>query len=157
MASVVGIIGMARHSDEIDHALEVFVRGFSAEKSRTWPYEFARVGRAWVMRDAPRKNPRDYRKEEWVAYDFAAREVDAAARKMTRGRFFVCAVRSMVDPEDRLRASYKVLGYRLLSTEPLFVHRLKKIPRAENSIAIERVMTAEMATRFGKATRTRPM
>jgi GNAT superfamily N-acetyltransferase len=148
---------MARHSDEIEHALEVFVRGFSAEKSRTYPYEFARVGRAWVMRDAPRKNPRDYRKEEWVAYGVPAQEVDAAARKMTRGRFFVCAVRSMDEPEEPPRASYKELGYRLLSTEPLFVHRLKKIPRAENSITIERVMTAEMAARFGKATRTRPV
>src|SRR5262245_12818733 len=110
-----------------------------------------------MMRDAARKNPRDYRKEEWVAYGVPAREVDAAARKMTRGRFFVCAVRSMEDPEETLRASYKDLGYRLLSTEPLFVHRLKKIPRAENSIAIERVTTPEMAIRFGKATRTRPI
>src|SRR5438552_10004861 len=112
---------MAKLCCEIDHALEVFVRGFSAEKSRTWPYEFGRVGDAWVMRDAPRKNPRDYRKEEWVAFGVAAGEVDAAARKMTRGRFFVCAVRGLDEPEESLRAGYKELGYRLLSTEPLFV------------------------------------
>jgi len=148
---------MKDQSANIRHALEVFVRGFSAEKSRTWPYEFERVGDAWVMRDAPRKNPRNYRKEEWVAYSVPPRDVDAAARKMTRGRFFVCAVRSMDEPEEPLRASYKELGYRLLSTEPLFVHQLKKIPRAENSIAIERVVTPEMAARFGKATRTRPL
>lgn len=148
---------MARHRGEIEHALEVFVRGFSAEKSRTHPYEVARIGKAWLMRDATRTNPRDYRKEEWVAYGVPASEVDAAARKMTRGRFFVCAVRSMDDPGEPLRASYKELGYRLLSTEPLFVHRLKKIPRAEKSIVVERVTTPEMAVRFGKATRTRPI
>jgi GNAT superfamily N-acetyltransferase len=148
---------MANIKADIQRALQVFVRGFSAEKSRSHPYEFARVGKAWVMRDAPRKNPRDYRKEEWVAYGVAAGEVDAAARKMTRGRFFICAVRGMAEPEEPLRASYKELGYRLLSTEPLFVHRLKKIPRAENSVAIERVTTPEMAARFGKATRTRPI
>jgi len=148
---------MSNVAAEIERALEVFVRGFSAEKSRTHPYEFARVGRAWMMRDAPRKNPRDYRKEEWVAYGVPASEVDSAARKRTRDRFFVCAVRSMDDPEEPLRASYKELGYRLLSTEPLFVHRLKKIPRAENSIEIERVTKPEMAVRFGKATRTRPI
>src|SRR5438094_963881 len=162
---------MTDQSAHIRQALEVFVRGFSAEKSRTWPYEFERVGDAWVMRDAPRKNPRDYRKEEWVAYGVPPREVDAAARKMTRGRFFVCAVRSMDESEELLRADYKELGYRLLSTEPLFVHRLKKIPRVAiarkntagqassgtQQVAIERVSTPEMAASFGKATRTRPI
>jgi GNAT superfamily N-acetyltransferase len=148
---------MPNETAEIRQALDVFVRGFSAEKSRTHPYEFARIGKAWLMRDAPRKNPRDYRKEEWVAYQVAASDVDAVARKMTRGRFFVCAVRSMEEPEEPLRASYKELGYRLLSTEPLFVHRLKRIPTPENSVAIERVTTPEMAARFGKATRTRPI
>ena len=148
---------MPNTAAEIERALEVFVRGFSAEKSRTHPYEFARVSKAWMMRDASRKNPRDYRKEEWVAYGVPAREVDAAARKMTRGRFFVCAVRSMDDLEEPLRASYKELGYRLLSTEPLFVHRLKKIPRAANSVDIERVTTTQMAQRYGTASRTRPI
>ncbi len=148
---------MASTSREIEHALGVFVRGFCADKSQTHPYEFARIGKVWVMRDKPRKNPRDYRKEEWVAYGVAAGEVDGVARKMTRGRFFICAVRSMQEPEEPLRASYKELGYRLLSTEPLFVHSLKRIPRPENSIAIERVMTPEMAVRYGKASRTRPI
>ncbi len=148
---------MASNKAEIERALEVFVRGFSADKSRTWPYEFARVGKTWVMRDAPRKNPRDYRKEEWVAYGVPAPEVDSVARKMTRGRFFVCAVRSMEEPEEPLRASYKELGYRLLSTEPLFVHRLKTIPRVASPVTIERVTTPEMAARYGKASRTRPI
>src|SRR5436853_7729439 len=120
-----------RLSADIEHALEVFVRGFCAEKSRTHPYEFARVGKVWVMRDAPRKNPKDYRKEEWVAYGVPPREVDAVARLGGTGivpvlrpspaqrRFFVCAVRAMYEPDESLSASYKELGYRLLSTEPL--------------------------------------
>src|SRR5438094_331960 len=139
-------------SSDIKHAIEVFVRGFCAEKSRTHPYEFARVGKLWVMRDATRKNPRDYRKEEWVAFGVLPREVDAVARKITRGRFFVCAVRTMDEPEDELRTGYKDLGYRLLSTEPLFVHRLKKIPTQDATVSIKRVTTSEMAARFGKAT-----
>ena len=52
---------------QLEFAIEVFVRGHSAVKSRTHPYEVDRVGPVWVMRDAPRKNERDYRKEEWVA------------------------------------------------------------------------------------------
>src|SRR5205085_6784807 len=111
-------------------AIEVFVRGFCAQKSATHPYEFAKVGEVWVMRDAARKNPRYYRKEEWVAFGTPAAEVDRLARQQTRGRFFVCAVRGMDDSDETLRASYKENGYRLMATEPLFVHRLKKIPRA---------------------------
>jgi hypothetical protein len=82
---------------EIEQALEVFVRGFASEKSRTHPYEFSRVGPLWVLRDAERRNPRDYRKEEWIAYGVAPAEVDRAARAATRGRFFFCAL--SVDPE----------------------------------------------------------
>jgi len=64
---------------EIEFAIEVFVRGHSAGKSRTFPYEADRVGSLWVMRDAPRRNPRDYRKEEWIAHHVDAIEVDPKA------------------------------------------------------------------------------
>jgi GNAT superfamily N-acetyltransferase len=148
---------MTQPADEIEHAIEVFVRGFCAGKSVTHPYEHSRVGKLWVMRDGPRKNAKNYRKEEWVAYGVAPREVDAAARRQTRGRFFVCAVRGMDDADAGLRASYKELGYRLLATEPLFVHRLRRIPRVATAIKIEQVTTPEMAVRFGKATRSRPI
>lgn len=148
---------MRQKPDEIEHALEVFVRGFCAGKSATHPYEHSREGRMWWLRDAPRKNPKNYRKEEWIAYRVPPREADAVARSKTRGRFFVCALRSMDEPEDGLRAGYKELGYRLLATEPLFVHRLTRIPRLEHEVAIERVRTVELAERLGKATRSRPI
>jgi GNAT superfamily N-acetyltransferase len=148
---------MPQAADEIEHAIEVFVRGFCVGKSVTYPYEFSRVGKLWVMRDAPRKNPKNYRKEEWIAYRVLPRDVDAAARRAARGRFFVCAIRENDESDDELRAGYKELGYRLLATEPLFVHRLKRIPKSCASVAIERVTTREMAERFGKATRTRPI
>jgi len=159
---------MAHRSLEIEHATEVFVRGFCAEKSRTHPYEHFQVGRIWVMRDAQRKNPKNYRKEEWIAYGVEAGEVDAAARNGTRGRFFVCAIPGMDETDEALRAGYKALGYRLLRTEPFFVHRLTKIPRAiivgsaarrasNSAVKIERVTTPQVAEQFGKATRTRPI
>jgi GNAT superfamily N-acetyltransferase len=153
---------------EIEHATEVFVRGFCAEKSRTHPYEYFQVERIWVMRDTHRKTSKNYRKEEWIAYGVEPAEVDAAARRETRGRFFICAIRAMDDSDAALRAGYKALGYRLLATEPLFVHRLTKIPRvaivgstarraSSSTVTIERVTTPEMAEQFGKATRTRPI
>ncbi len=141
----------------IESAIEVFVRGHSAGKSRTFPYEASRVGPLWVMRDAPRKNPRDYRKEEWIAHEVDAREVDAIARRQTRGRFFVCAIVGEGEPDAATRSAYKALGYRLLATEGFFVQRLKRIPKSPSPVSIERVRTPDLAARLGKATRTRPI
>jgi GNAT superfamily N-acetyltransferase len=141
----------------IEFAIEVFVRGHSATRSRTFPYEVSRAGPLWLMRDAPRRNPRDYRKEEWIAHDVDPRKVDAVARRHTRGRFFICAVIADGSSDERTRAAYKALGYRLLATEGFFVQRLKRIPRQASSVSIERVRTLELAARFGKVTRTRPI
>jgi predicted N-acetyltransferase YhbS len=145
-----------RHPD-IEFAIEVFVRGHSAGRSRTFPYEANRVGPVWVMRDAPRKNPRDYRKEEWIAHDVDAGAVDAIARKHTRGRFFVCAIVREGEPDAPTRSAYKALGYRLLATEGVFVQPLQRIPRPASPVTIERVRTTDLAARLGKATRTRPI
>lgn len=135
---------------EIEFAIEVFVRGHSIGKSRTFPYEATRVGSLWVMRDAPRKN-RDYRKEEWIAHDVDAKEVDRIARAQTRGRYFVCAMVGEAEPEEPIKSAYKALGYRLLATEGFFVQVLKRIPKAPSAVVIERVRTPAMATRLGKA------
>jgi hypothetical protein len=120
---------MKRSNRRIEFAIEVFVRGHSAGRSRTYPYEVSRVGPLWLMRDAPRKNPRNYRKEEWIAHDVDPREVDAIARQHTRGRFFVCAMIAEDEPGEPTRTAYKALGYRLLATEGFFVQRMKRIPR----------------------------
>jgi hypothetical protein len=49
---------------DVSDAIEVFVRGFCVGKSMTHPYECSRIGQLWVMRDAPRRNERNYRLEE---------------------------------------------------------------------------------------------
>jgi GNAT superfamily N-acetyltransferase len=141
----------------MEFAIEVFVRGHSAGRSRTFPYEVSRVGPLWVIRDAPRRNPRDYRKEEWIAHDVDAREADAIARRHARGRFFVCVMIGEGEPDEPIRAAYKALGYRLLATEGFFVHRLKRIAKSPSPLPIERVRTPALAARLGKATRTRPI
>jgi len=141
----------------MEFAIEVFVRGHSFGRSRTYPYGASRVGPLWVMRDAPRKNPRDYRKEEWIAYGVDAQKVDAIARRHTRGRFFVCAMIAEGESDQPTRVAYKALGYRLLATEGFFVQRLKRVPRVPSPASIERVRTPELAARLGKVTRTRPI
>src|SRR5438874_945090 len=155
--AVEDIIAMIGRRQEMEFAIEVFVRGHSVGRSRTHPYEASRVGPLWVMRDAPRKNPRDYRKEEWIAHGLDAREVDAIVRRHTRGRFFVCAMLGKGEPDQPARTAYKTLGYRLLATEGFFVHRLERVPRPPSVVSIERVRTPELAARLGKVTRTRPI
>ena len=148
---------MGRSTLAIEVAIEVFVRGHSAVKSRTYPYEVSRVGPLWLMRDAPRKNPRDYRKEEWIAHGVDPAEVDAIARRHARGRFFVCAMIAAGEPDGPARAAYKALGYRLLGTEGFFVQPLNRIPTPSSPVPIERVRTPELASRLGAVTRTRPI
>ena len=148
---------MKTKAREMEFAIEVFVRGHSAGKSRIFPYEASRVGPLWVMRDAPRKNPRDYRKEEWIAHDVDACEVDAVARRHTRGRFFVCAIVGQGEPDGPTRSAYKALGYRLLATEGFFIQRLARIPKPASPVSIEKVRTSGLAAQLGKVTRTRPI
>jgi GNAT superfamily N-acetyltransferase len=148
---------MQQSNPAIEFAIEVFVRGHSAGRSRTFPYEVSRVGPLWLMRDAPRTNPRDYRKEEWIAHDVDPREADAIARQHTRGHFFVCAMIAQGQPEEPTRVAYKALGYRLLATEGFFVQQLKRIPSVSSPALIERVRTPDLAAQLGKITRTRPI
>jgi GNAT superfamily N-acetyltransferase len=148
---------MPRRNREVELALEVFVRGHSAGRSRTFPYEVDRIGPLWAMRDAQRRDPRRYRKEEWVAYGVHAAEVDAIARRHARGRFFLCAPLRKGERGEETRAQYKGLGYRLLATEGFFVHRLERIPKTSSPVPIEHVGTVELAERLAKVTRTRPI
>jgi GNAT superfamily N-acetyltransferase len=146
-----------RNNPEIDFAIEVFVRGHCVGRSHTFPYEATRVGPVWVMRDAPRKKPSDYRKEEWIAHNVGPKEVDGLARGHTRGRFFVCVLLREGEPDQPTRTAYKALGYRLLATEGFFVQRLERIPKLPSPASIERVRTPALAERLSKITRRRPI
>jgi hypothetical protein len=139
------------------NAIEVFVRGFCVGKSMTHPYEYARVDGVWWMRDADRKNPRNYRKEEFVASGTAPARVDQIARRHTRGRFFVCDIVPAGTKPDWRKLKFKELGYRLLATEPFFIHRLRRIPRAVSPAKVVLVRTEKLARALGKATRMKPL
>ena len=148
---------MSKPSHEMEFAIEVFVRGHCVGRSRTHPYEASLIDGVWVMRDAPRKNARDYRKEEWISYRRDAAEVDAIARRHARGRFFACTMLAEGEDDGPTRAAYKALGYRLMATEGFFVHRLARIPKPAGPARIERLCTAELAAQLGKLTRRRPL
>jgi GNAT superfamily N-acetyltransferase len=140
----------------IQQATEVFVRGYAFTKSFTHPYLPERVGPLWVVRDAPRRRG-DYRTEEWIASDVAPAEIDRIAREHTRGRYVICAICRLDEPQEPVRAEFKALGYRLRGTEPLMVHALRDIPDLSTTTHVERVTTAEQAAQLARATRARPL
>lgn len=148
---------MKMANSEIEAAIEVFVQGFSADRSRTFPYVASRVGPLWLMRDAERKNPRDYRGEEWVVHNVAAQEADAIVRQHARPGFAISVMIAHEDPDGPTRTAYKALGYRLLRTEGFFVHRLRRIPSPPAVASIERGQTAERAAQLGKIIRRQPI
>jgi hypothetical protein len=64
---------------DIERAIEVFARGFAFTRSLTYPFRADRIGKLWVMRDAPRRNNKDYRAEEWISYGVVRDDRRAAA------------------------------------------------------------------------------
>jgi GNAT superfamily N-acetyltransferase len=63
----------------------------------------------------------------------------------------------MDESTESLRDAYKSLNYRLQTTEPLFIHDLKKIPRVKSPAIIVRVLTGELAEKLGEAQNMKPM
>jgi GNAT superfamily N-acetyltransferase len=150
-------------SNAIRAAIKVFVQGYCFGRSLTYPHIASQVEGLWFLRDAERTNPADYRKEEWVAFELEAVDVDRIAKQHTRGRYFVCAATAELERGDELRRQYRQLGYRLMTTEPIFIHSLKRIPRVEPAkqlttpLRICQVDSLELADRFAKASRSRMM
>jgi hypothetical protein len=139
---------------EMKRAIEVFARGFCFTRSSTHPYLAERVGKLWVVRDAPRAGG-NYRREEWIACGSAPDKVDQVAREHTRGRFAVCAIYGVHESDEPLRRGFKALNYRLGRTEAVMVHDLKRIPRFDKPAEIGRVTTEGMAARLNKAAKSR--
>ncbi len=132
-------------SSIIRDAINVFVHGFCFTRSGTHPYLAEQVGPLWVMRDASRRSG-SYRNEEWVAYGLPAEEIDRTVREHARNRYAISAICGLDDPQEPLRAGFKVLGY-----------RLAQIPTFDAPAAIERVQTAEQAAHLSRANRARPV
>ena len=153
--------------DEFEYAIEVFARGFAFARSFTHPFLPERVhrdapgsppeGSLWVLRDAERRRG-TYRNEEWVSHGLPPERVHAAATGASgreRGGYTVCAIHAADEPDQPLRSGFKALDFRLIGSEPLMIHRLRRIPRVAHPATIRRVRTAALAERLAKAARSR--
>jgi GNAT superfamily N-acetyltransferase len=139
----------------IEEAIEVFVRGFSFTRSFTFPcLAEPLAGGVWVVRDAPRTRG-DYRTEEYVGHGVPPAMLDALARQHTRGRYRICAMRSVEESDAPLRAGFKARGYRLMATEAFMAHSLKRIESVAEPLPVVRVTTREAAEALAKAAGSR--
>ncbi|MFO0942014.1 MAG: GNAT family N-acetyltransferase [Pirellulales bacterium] len=138
--------------------IETFVRGHATTKSRTHPYLVEQVDGLWVMRDAPRKSPSaDYRKEEWIVYGVPAEKVERVIRRESKGWYFIGAFVDAEECVETIRDDFKALGYRLLSSEFLFVHSLQRIPQKKSFATVGRMKSKTQLLSYAQAARMRPM
>lgn len=140
---------------DIEKAIQVFVEGFSACRARHYPCESFRLDNIWCLRDAPRKKGAEYRKEEWVSYRTRPRDLHETAKKLTRGWYFVCPIYVDLEQLEADRATFRQLGYRLLGSEQLFVHDLRRIPAADSPARIELLRSEEQAREYARFSRTK--
>jgi GNAT superfamily N-acetyltransferase len=134
----------------VNQAIEVFARGFSFTRSFTHPYRAEQIeNHIWVMRDAPRRRG-DYRSEEYIACAVEPSTLDATARQYAQARYRICAILPNGESDEELRAAYKALGYRLMTTEAFMVHDLKRIPKVDAPVEVVRVTTRELADALAK-------
>lgn len=136
-------------------AIDVFVRGFAFTMSFTHPYITERVGPVWRMHDGSRRRPKELRSEEFIAYDADPAVVDALAREHAASRFSICALRASDESDVPIRAGYKALGYRVATTERMFVHDLTVVAATDGPLPVVRVASVEEAERLANAARTR--
>ena len=67
----------------------------------------------------------------------------------------MCALHRLDESDEPLRTGFKALNYRLVSTEAMMAHTLKRIPRFAAPARIERVATQDLAERLNKAAGSR--
>jgi GNAT superfamily N-acetyltransferase len=138
-------------------AIETFVRGYSVGRGMTHPVEIVRMDDVWAIRDAPRRKPGTARNEEWVFLNQPPQWIHQRASTESRSRYFVSELVPEGEDDTESRDAFRALGYRLVVTQPFFVHFLERIPKAPSPVRLEQVRTADAAAALGRATRSRPL
>lgn len=103
----------------------MFVTAHARLRSQFFPCLATQVENLWVLRDAPRKKPR---KSEVIAFGVTPEEAVRQSKDAELGWHFMSHLSPRGERLDDIKAEYKALGYRALSTERFFIHPLHSIP-----------------------------
>jgi GNAT superfamily N-acetyltransferase len=134
----------------IEDAADVFCRSFAFTRSFAFPFEFIRVGDLRIMRDArPRKQPRV---QEIVVCGVDPSEALDQIAAYDPPRHFVCAMGSAPEELAAMKAVLKEGGYRMLTSEDLFVRDLSR-PIDDPNPAIVRIVNRIDEDRLYRAAR----
>lgn len=130
----------------VEDAVKVFVEAFSKEKSRTYPYVATQLEPwLWILQDTPDR--KKARKREVISLSGDPEKTIAKIAQAGIGWHFVCEIHSPDTNFEQIRADYKKLGYRAISTEWLFVHSLANLPPKSGAVNVIKIETPEvMAT-----------
>ncbi|MEI7575325.1 MAG: GNAT family N-acetyltransferase [Armatimonadota bacterium] len=130
----------------IPKAVEIFVQAFSQEKSRTYPYVPTQLEPwLWVMQDTPDR--KKARKREVISISGDPAQTVNRIEEAGFGWHFICEIHPPDVDFESIRSEYKRLGYRAISTEWLYVHRLDTLPDRTQKIEIVKIESEEiMAT-----------
>lgn len=126
-------------------AADAFVAGWGAIRRLNGPFAVEQRDRAAWMHDPTRR-----RVGELVGVDLAPARMVELFPQGERG-----AIAAIVSGDtDEPRRAFRALGWRLLRTEPMFVHRLRDLPPLDSRVA--RVRSPGEVARVAKASRMRP-
>jgi GNAT superfamily N-acetyltransferase len=140
----------------IERGLQTFLRGFSATRSMTHPYQVRQVTPSiWVLADAPRARGTS-RKSEVIVYGAGAEETLETIRREAVGRHLLCVLIESPEGANETRDLYKSHGYRFVGGETLFVLPLeRRINRS--AFPVRRVTQKTEAEAIRKAARARQL
>lgn len=143
---------------DLSAAIDCFTLGYAAGRSQTHPCLVRRVAPLWVVEDAPRKNPKLYRKREFVVLaDAAPDRVVKLIASVGPGRYALCVIHPGPGRDAEVEDAYKSRGYRYMTHEKFFVRALPPVPRVADTgrIAVKRITDLDDAQRVNKAARCR--
>lgn len=141
----------------LDDAIATFAQGVARTRSVAFPSRAEQLAEAiWVVRDDPPVRARA-RSEEYIGCGVSAAELDETARRNAQGRRRLCAIAREESLETALRADFRALGCRLVTTEPLMTHDLVRIACAVEPLPVVRIATAGQAAALGKSKRRKPL
>lgn len=135
-------------------AVEAFLRGFSATRSFTKPFQAQVVGdQIWVLADcAPGKVAQ--RTPEFVTYGAEPASVLDAIFRLNVERYMLCVLADDARTVPEVVSSYKQAGHRFMGREPLFVLNLARRV-SFSAIPVSRIRSQTEADAIAREARAR--
>jgi GNAT superfamily N-acetyltransferase len=134
----------------IPAAIDLVTQALALNRSIVAPAHVTRHGPLWILRDTNPK-PGKARNEEVFAYGASPQEiVDALHDYAPSGGYALEPFLAPGDDAEQVKATYKALGFRLITTEPLFGCDIAGRSANPSPWAIHRVQSLDQVRDIGQ-------